>query len=72
MHTQVADDQFIGPAEAARLVERGLAILIDVTESGAWAALSHVPAGSLRVTPSEFRERIAELPKERVLITYCT
>lgn len=68
----VADDQFIGPAEAARLVERGEAILIDVTESGAWAALREVPAGSLRVTPSEFRERIAELPKERVLITYCT
>lgn len=72
VQTHMADDQFIEPAEAARLVERGLAILIDVTESGAWATLREVPAGSLRVTPSEFRERIAELPKERVLITYCT
>ena len=72
MRTETADEQLIEAAEGARLVERGEAILIDVTESGAWAALREVPAGSLRVTPSEFGERIAELPKERVLITYCT
>ncbi len=72
MQTEGADQQFIAPADAARMVESGQAILIDVTESGAWAALREVPAGSLRVTPSEFRQRVAELPTERVLITYCT
>ncbi len=72
MRSQAADEKFIGPAEAARLVASGEAILVDVTESGAWAALRQVPAGSLRITPSEFRERVADLPMERVLITFCT
>lgn len=72
MESHIATDQFIGPADAARLVASGEAILIDVTESGAWALLREVPAGSLRITPGEFRERVAELPRERTLITYCT
>lgn len=70
----VADDDApsIGPVDAARLVRDEGAILIDVVSSGAWSALREVPAGSLRVPPAEFRERVADLPKERTLITYCT
>src|SRR5687767_11339974 len=66
------EDLVIGPAEAGRLVQAGEAILIDVVESGAWGSLREVPAGSLRVPPVEFRARVAELPLERTLITYCT
>jgi len=66
------EDLIIGPVDAGRLVERGEAILIDVVESGAWATLREVPAGSLRVPPPEFRERAEELPFERTLITFCT
>ena len=66
------EDLVIGPAEAGRLVASGEAILIDVVESGAWATLREVPAGSLRVPPPEFRERVQDLPFERTLITYCT
>ena len=62
----------IGPLAAERLVREDGAILIDVVESGAWALLRDVPAGSLRVPPAEFRERVTELPMERTLITYCT
>lgn len=65
-------DLLIRPAEAGRMLEAGEAILIDVVGSGAWASLREVPAGSLRVPPAEFRERVAELPLERTLITYCT
>ena len=65
-------DLVIGPAEAGRLVQGGEAILVDVVESGAWATLREVPAGSLRVPPPEFRERVKDLPLERTLITYCT
>lgn len=65
-------DLLIGPAEAGRLVRTGEAILIDVVESGAWNTLREVPAGSLRVPPPEFRERVEALPRERTLITYCT
>ena len=72
MDSHSATEEFIAPAEAARLVASGEAILIDVTESGAWSLLREVPAGSLRITPSEFRERVAELPRERTLIAYCT
>lgn len=65
-------DLLIGPADAARLVQTGEALLIDVVESGAWETLREVPAGSLRVPPPEFRERVEALPFERTLITYCT
>lgn len=65
-------DLGITPAEAARLVDADEAILIDVVESGAWASLREVPAGSLRIPPPEFRERVDDLPYERTLITYCT
>ncbi len=68
----VSDDILIEPAEAARQVEQGTALLIDVVEVGAWASLRQLPAGSLRVPPPEFRERAADLPLERTLITYCT
>ena len=66
------EDLTIGAADAGRLVELGEAILIDVVETGAWATLREVPAGSLRVPPPEFRERAEDLPFERTLITYCT
>ena len=65
-------DLLIRPVEAGRMLEAGEAILIDVVGSGAWASLREVPAGSLRIPPAEFRERVAELPLERTLITYCT
>lgn len=67
-----ADDILIEPADAARQVEQGQAILIDVVEVGAWASLRQLPAGSLRVPPPEFRERAPDLPLERTLITFCT
>ena len=54
------------------MLEAGEAILIDVVGSGAWASLGEVPAGSLRIPPAEFRERVVDLPLERTLITYCT
>ena len=65
-------DILIEPGEAARQVERGEAILVDVVETGAWASLHRLPAGSLRVPPPEFRERAPDLPLERTLVTYCT
>ena len=66
------DDILIEPGDASRQVEEGTALLVDVVEVGAWASLRELPAGSLRVPPPEFRERAAELPLERTLITYCT
>lgn len=68
----VSDDILIEPAEAARQVEQGTALLVDVVEVGAWPSLRELPAGSLRVPPPEFRERAPDLPLERTLITYCT
>lgn len=66
------DDLIIEPAEAARLVKDEGAILVDVVGTGAWGSLREVPAGSLRIPPPEFRDRVAELPRERTLVTYCT
>ena len=54
------------------MVQRGDALLLDVTGEGAWATLAEVPRGSLRMPPSEFRERFRELPTGRTIVTYCT
>lgn len=66
------DETTISPVDAAAMVERGEALLVDLTGEGAWATLAEVPRGSLRIAPSEFRERFRELPKARTVITYCT
>jgi rhodanese-related sulfurtransferase len=55
--------------QAAELVERGEAVLLDVREHDEWLA-GHAPQ-ALHVPMNELRARLAELPLDRPLLTVC-
>lgn len=55
--------------EAARRVERGEAVLLDVREQQEWQ-VGHAPAAR-HLPMSELGERLAELPRDRPLLAIC-
>ena len=59
----------IGPGEAHAASNHGSAVLLDVREPGEWQAghapqADHIPLGQLE-------DRLAELPRDRHIITVC-
>jgi rhodanese-related sulfurtransferase len=62
----------IDPAEAKSLIDAGKAIVVDVVSPMAWEGLREVIPGSVRIPPDEIPQRLAELPRDRAIITYCT
>jgi hypothetical protein len=60
----------ISGEEAVRLVARGEAVVVDVRSKLAWQG-SHAE-GSLSIPASEMAARAAELPKDKLIIAYCT
>jgi predicted sulfurtransferase len=62
--------QRIDAAEAKKLVDKGEAVLIDVRARAAWD-MGHVQ-GALHMPGDEIAARLSELPKNKLIITYCT
>ncbi len=62
----------IGPAEAWRMVEEGLApVFIDTRNARHRAQSGEQIPGSLRIWREELEARIEEVPRGRPLVTYC-
>lgn len=59
----------IAAVEAAGVIERGEAVLLDVREHGEWRA-GHAP-GALHIPLGELARRFGDLPRERRLIAVC-
>lgn len=55
--------------DAARRVERGDAVLLDVREAEEWQA-GHAPAAR-HLPLSELRDRLHEVPQDRPLLAIC-
>jgi rhodanese-related sulfurtransferase len=53
-----------------KLAARGEAVLVDVRAKLAWEG-SHAE-GALSIPSSEMAARIAELPKDKLIVAYCT
>jgi rhodanese-related sulfurtransferase len=68
----MADALRIGPAEAKARVDAGQAIVLDVVSPLAWDQIDVAVAGALRIPPDELGSHLADLPKDRELIAYCT
>jgi rhodanese-related sulfurtransferase len=66
----MADVNRIDGAEAKRLVDKGEAIIVDVRSRAAWD-MGHVP-GALHIPVDEVSAHLAQLPKNKLIITYCT
>jgi rhodanese-related sulfurtransferase len=60
----------IEAAEAKKLVEKGEAILVDVRARAAWD-VGHIQ-GALHIPTDELAGHLSELPKNKMIITYCT
>jgi predicted sulfurtransferase len=65
-----ADVERIEAAEAKKLVEKGDAVMIDVRSRAAWD-MGHVQ-GAWHIAPEEMTARLSQLPKNKLIITYCT
>ena len=62
----------ISPADAKARIDAGRAIVLDVVSPLAWDQIDVAIASALRIPPDELGSYVAELPKDRDLIAYCT
>jgi hypothetical protein len=62
----------ISAREAAKRVESGNTILLDVVGESAWRSLREVPLGALRIPPDEISSRLGEIPNGLAVIAFCT
>ena len=62
--------QRIEAPEARKLVDKGEAIIVDVRSRAAWD-MGHVQ-GAWHIPGEEIAARLSELPKNKLVITYCT
>ena len=65
-----ADASRIEAQEAKRLVDKGEAIIVDVRSRAAWDT-GHVQ-GAWLIPTEELAARLSQLPKDKLIITYCT
>ena len=68
---QASDDaRRITPDEVRDLLKRNKAVLVDVRSAEAYRA-SHIK-GALSIPFSEIGERSKELPRDRMIVAYCS
>ena len=60
----------ISPADAKTALDEGRALFVDVRSFSDYDA-DHVP-GAISIPINEFESRSGELPKDQLIITYCT
>ena len=70
MQTQGDGVRRIAPAEAREALEKGKAIIVDVRGEDAYNA-GHVKGARL-IPLNDILARIAELPRDKMIITYCS
>ena len=59
----------VGPAELQKMIEAGEAVAVDVRVKGEYNQ-GHIK-GSLSIPRTELPARLAELPKDKLLVFYC-
>ena len=60
----------IKPEEVRELLKKGKAVLVDVRGEASYKA-GHIK-GALNIPFSGIRERAKELPRDKMIITYCS
>jgi len=70
-HAQEGDGvRRITPAEARQALDSGKAIIIDVRDESSYKA-GHAK-GALLIPVTEIEARVKELPRDKMIITYCS
>ena len=63
----------ISPAELNHRLDSGvLTAVLDVRQPNAYADHPGAIPGSIRIPPSELPNRYGELPRDRLIVPYCT
>jgi rhodanese-related sulfurtransferase len=62
----------IDAAQAKAYVDSGEAIILDVVASHVYPSMSRIIRGSIRIPPEEIKTRFGELPRDKIIIAYCT
>lgn len=66
----------VGPrvdaAEAKAMIDSGTAVILDVVASHVWPAMTRTIQSSVRIPPQEIEARYGELPRDKIIIAYCT
>lgn len=62
----------IDAAEAKVMTDAGKAIVLDVVASHVWPAMTRTIPGSVRIPPEKIETRFGELPRDKIIIAYCT
>lgn len=57
-------------AELKTLMEKGEAFVVDVRNQQSWDA-GHIP-GSIMIPSGEILEHVNKLPKDKLIVTYCS
>jgi rhodanese-related sulfurtransferase len=66
-------DTTISVAELKRRLDRGQpTVVLDVRQPTAYAQYPGAIPGSIRITPGAIPERYVELPRDRLIVPYCT
>ena len=60
----------IKPEEVRELLKKNKAVLVDVRGSNAYKA-GHIK-GALNIPYSEIADRVGELPRDKMIVTYCS
>jgi len=64
-----SDTRRISVEETQKAVEAGSAVIVDVRDTANYKT-SHIK-GAINVPLQQFDERIGELPKDKLIVTYC-
>jgi rhodanese-related sulfurtransferase len=63
----------ITPSEADRMLVSGAPVVfIDARSAESWEKATAQIPGSLRVPPDEAEAHLSRVPRDRMVITYCT
>lgn len=63
----------ISPREVIeRMAARERVVLLDSRSAHAWAASDRQIAGSIRVPPDDVDSHLAQIPKDALVVSYCT
>ncbi len=67
------EPQRIGPAEVKKRLDKGEPIVfIDTRNQHDWSASEAKIPGARRIHYSELMQHLDELPRDRLIVTYCT
>jgi rhodanese-related sulfurtransferase len=65
--------QTVSVDELKQMLDRGQAVLVlDVRQPGGYAEMPGGVPGSVRIPPADLVDRYVELPRDRLIVPYCT